>query len=101
MKKMLTALLLLFCSSVMFAQTTASGWEITNKIAAGDSLWGGWDLIVDLDLDNDGNMEFIISRDPSISGFLSNRSAGQIVDYYESLPAITSLSCAGHFRHRF
>lgn len=84
MKKMLTALLLLFCSSVMFAQTTASGWEITNKIAAGDSLWGGWDLIVDLDLDNDGNMEFIISRDPSISGFLSNRSAGQIVDYYES-----------------
>jgi hypothetical protein len=68
---------------VLYGQFVANGWEITGQIPAGDSLWGGWDIIVDLDLDNDGQKEFIISREPSLSSFLSNRSAGQLVDYYE------------------
>jgi hypothetical protein len=67
----------------VLGQIVASGWEIAGQIPAGDSLWGGWDLIVDLDLDNDGQKEFIVSRDPSLSSFLSNQSAGQLVDYYE------------------
>jgi hypothetical protein len=69
---------------VLYGQFVANGWEITGQIPAGDSLWGGWDIIVDLDLDNDGQKEFIISREPSLSSFLSNRSAGQLVDYYEA-----------------
>jgi hypothetical protein len=71
-------------SSGIQSQTVADGWEISAQIPVGDSLWGGWDLIVDLDLDNDGQKEFIISRDPSISGFLSDQAAGQLVEYYEA-----------------
>ena len=74
---------LLSFSTVIQSQIVADGWEVSAQIPVGDSLWGGWDVIVDLDLDNDGQKEFIISRDPSISGFLSDRAAGQLVEYYE------------------
>jgi len=76
-------LFVLISSTGIHSQTVAEGWEISAQFPVGDSLWGGWDLIVDLDLDNDGQMEFIVSRDPSISGVLSDRSAGQLVYYYE------------------
>ena len=65
-------------------QVVADGWQLTGEIAAGDSLWGGWDLITGLDLDDDGQREFIMSRDPSVSGFLADRGAGQLVEYYEN-----------------
>ncbi len=67
----------------LHSQTLAEDWAISAQFSSGDTLWGGWDLITDLDLDNDGQMEFIVSRDPSVSGFLSDRSAGQLVHYYE------------------
>lgn len=66
------------------AQTAADGWSVVAEIASGDSLWGGWDIITDLDLDNDGHKEFIYSRDPVASSALVNKSAGQSVFYYES-----------------
>ena len=74
----------LVCSHSLIAQVVADGWQLTGQVSAGDSLWGGWDLISGLDLDNDGNKEFIMSRDPSLSGFLADRGSGQIVEYFES-----------------
>jgi len=76
-------LFILILYTGIHSQTVPEGWAISAQFPAGDSLWGGWDLIVDLDLDNDGQMEFIVSRDPSISGVLSDKSAGQLVHYYE------------------
>ena len=70
--------------SALNAQTYATGWRLAAEIPAGDSLWGGWDILTGFDLDNDGNKEFIYSRDPANSGPLANRSAGQTVYYYEN-----------------
>ncbi len=83
------AFLTIFLSTILsftplFPQTVISGWQEIATLASGDSLWGGWDIIVDLDLDNDGFKEFIFSRDPASSSFLANRNSGQTVYHYEN-----------------
>ncbi len=70
--------------ALLNAQTVAPGWRISGDIKASSTLEGAWDIIADLDLDHDGNKEFIFTKDPVASGFAGNPAAEQSVYYYES-----------------
>ncbi len=69
------------------SQVLADGWRVANSIKAGPELFGAWDIITNLDLDHDGNPEFIYSEDPVGSSAFAQKSAGQRVFYYEYVAA--------------
>lgn len=73
-----------FNTSIVHSQVISDGWRLANAIKASQELFGAWDIITNLDLDNDGNLEFIYSEDPSVSSALVDKAAGQRIFYYES-----------------
>lgn len=78
------SLSLMFLFSNVYSQTVADGWNITTEIKAFADLEGAWDIIADLDLDNDGLKEFIFTKDPTASGEALDGRTPQSVHYYES-----------------
>lgn len=66
------------------AQFVAEGWRVAAEIKANAKLHGSWDVIAGYDLDDDGNREFFITNDPTVSGFTEEDTDPWTVFYFES-----------------